>query len=114
MSVSPEVGSSPEPIANIDRRTLLRRAAAAGVIAVPGYSLLSACATSSDDNKGSSDGGGTKSDTNPFGVKEDAPLDVVIFPGGYTDKYATDVHEPLYKKSFPKATIKHEAVTEIS
>ena len=43
------------------------------------------------------------------GVKEDAPLEVVIFNGGYGDKYATDVHEPLYKKAFPKAEIKHQA-----
>jgi N-acetylglucosamine transport system substrate-binding protein len=113
MSDSPQVGSSPEPITNLDRRTMLRRAAAVGLLVVPGTSLLSACATSGGgDNSGSS--GGATSEKNPFGVKEDAPLDVVIFPGGYTDKYATDVHEPLYKKSFPKATIKHEAVTEIS
>jgi N-acetylglucosamine transport system substrate-binding protein len=95
------------------RRALLRNAAALGVIAVPGYSLLSACGTSSgDDTK--ADAGGAKSATNPLGVKEDAALDVVIFPGGYTDKYATDVHEPLYKKAFPKATVKHEPVTEIA
>ncbi len=58
-------------------------------------------------------GGGKKSEKNPFGVKEDAALDVVIFNGGYTDKYAVEVHEPLYKKSFPKAEIKHQATPEI-
>ena len=47
MSVSSEMGSSPEPMFNVDRRTLLRRAAAAGILLVPGTSLLSACATSS-------------------------------------------------------------------
>ncbi|MGC9665672.1 N-acetylglucosamine/diacetylchitobiose ABC transporter substrate-binding protein [Planosporangium sp. 12N6] len=115
MSVSPAVGSSPEPTTSaLDRRTLLRGAALAGLVVVPGTGLLSACATSGGDDGGSSDGGGTVSEKNPLGVKEDAPLDVVIFPGGYTDKYAVDVHEPLYKKAFPKATIKHEAVTEIS
>jgi len=89
------------------RRALLRNAAALGIVAVPGYSLLSACATSGSDNSGGSNSGGTKSASNPLGVKEDAPLDVVIFNGGYSDKYATDVHEPLYKKAFPKATVKH-------
>jgi N-acetylglucosamine transport system substrate-binding protein len=113
MSVSPEVGSSREPMSNLDRRTLLRRAAVVGLVAIPGTSLLSACATSSDGGSSSS-GGGATSEKNPLGVKEDAALDVVIFPGGYTDKYATDVHEPLYKKAFPKATLKHEAVTEVS
>src|SRR5947207_12019117 len=92
------------------RRALLRNAAALGIVAVPCYSLLSACATSGGDNSGSNSGG-TKSAANPLGVKEDAPLDVVIFNGGYGDKYATDVHEPLYKKVFPKATVKHESIT---
>jgi N-acetylglucosamine transport system substrate-binding protein len=114
MSVSPEVGSSPEPTSNIDRRTMLRRAAAVGLVAVPGFSLLSACATSGSGDNNNSSGGGKKSSTNPLGVKEDAALDVVIFNGGYGDKYATDVHEPLYKKAFPKATVKHESVTTIS
>src|SRR6185437_4183875 len=96
------------------RRALLRNAAALGIVAVPSYSLLSACATSGSDNSGGSNSGGTKSAANPLGVKEDAPLDVVIFNGGYGDKYATDVHEPMYKKAFPKANVKHESVTEIA
>jgi N-acetylglucosamine transport system substrate-binding protein len=112
MSVSPEVGLSPEPTSNIDRRTLLRRAAAAGLIVVPGISLLSACATGDDGGKQSE--GGAKSATNPFGVKDDKELNVVIFNGGYTDKYAVEVHEPLYKKAFPKANIKHESTPEIA
>ncbi|NJC65389.1 carbohydrate ABC transporter, N-acetylglucosamine/diacetylchitobiose-binding protein [Planosporangium flavigriseum] len=110
MSIDPEPASS---VPTVARRSLLRGAAAVGLVVVPGTSLLSACATSGGDSE-TDGGGGTKSDKNPFGVKEDAALDVVIFPGGYTDKYATDVHEPLYKKAFPKAAIKHEAVTEIS
>ncbi|MEK8110189.1 hypothetical protein NKG94_49505 [Micromonospora sp. M12] len=27
---------------------------------------------------------------------------MVIFNGGYGEKYATDVHEPLYKTAFPR------------
>ena len=57
---------------------------------------------------------GTKSATNPLGVAEDAPLEVVIFNGGYGEKYATDVHEPLYKKAFPKAEIKHQSTQAVS
>ncbi|GII21768.1 N-acetylglucosamine/diacetylchitobiose ABC transporter substrate-binding protein [Planosporangium mesophilum] len=105
MSVSPEEST-------IDRRALLRRAAAVGLVTLPGAGLLSACATSGGGDSGDT-GGGKKTAANPLGVKEDAPLDVVIFPGGYTDKYATDIHEPLYQTAFPKAKIKHEAVTEI-
>jgi N-acetylglucosamine transport system substrate-binding protein len=96
----------------LSRRELLRRAAGVALLVGPGGALLSACATSGGDDEETS-GGGKKSDKNPFGVKEDAALEVVIFNGGYTDKYAVEVHEPLYKKSFPKAEIKHQATPEI-
>jgi N-acetylglucosamine transport system substrate-binding protein len=113
MSVSPEVGSSPEPTSQVSRRNLLRQAAAVGLLATPAVGLLGACATSSGGG-GNTSGGGNKSANNPLGVKEDAELDVVIFNGGYTDKYAVEVHEPLYKKAFPKANIKHESTPEIA
>jgi N-acetylglucosamine transport system substrate-binding protein len=96
----------------LSRRELLRRAAAVALIAGPAGGLLSACATSGGGDEDTS-GGGTKSAKNPFGVKADAPLEVVIFNGGYTDKYAVEVHEPLYKKAFPKAEIKHQATPDI-
>jgi N-acetylglucosamine transport system substrate-binding protein len=77
----------------LDRRQFLQRLAAAGLLAVPGAGLLSACATG---------GGGTTtaaqgqvSTTNPLGVATDAPLDVVIFKGGYGDDYAL-AHEAMY------------------
>src|SRR5437868_5723631 len=95
--------------AGIDRRTLLQRVGLTALIAGPGATLLSACATSS--SKKSSGVKGNGSATNPFGVKANAPLDVVIFMGGYKDGYATQGHEPLYKKAFPTAQIKHEAIT---
>jgi N-acetylglucosamine transport system substrate-binding protein len=107
MSVTPDSPS------DLSRRTVLQRAAAAGLLAVPAAGLLSACATGGD-TKTQDQSTGTKSAENPFGVKEDAALEVVIFNGGYGDKYATDVHEPLYKTKFPKATIKHEASQAIS
>ncbi len=97
----------------LSRRELLRRAAAVTLLMGPAAGLLSACATSGgDDDKPAA--GGDKSDKNPLGVKEDAPLDLVIFNGGYTDKYAVDVHEPLYAKAFPKAKINHQATPEIN
>jgi N-acetylglucosamine transport system substrate-binding protein len=97
----------------LSRRELLRRAAAVGLLVGPAGALLSACATSGGGDDDTPSGGGKKSDKNPFGVKDDATLEVVIFNGGYTDKYAVEVHEPLYKKAFPKATIKHQATPEI-
>ena len=42
----------------------------------------------------------------------DAPLDVVIFKGGYGDDYAK-FHEELYKKKFSGAQIKHAGITDI-
>src|SRR5207244_937899 len=96
----------------IDRRTLLQRVGLTALIAGPGATLLSACATSSGskNNDVKADNGNAK---NPFGVKPSAPLDVVIFMGGYKDGYATQGHEPLYKKEFPAAAVKHEAITAI-
>ncbi|MFC4017603.1 N-acetylglucosamine/diacetylchitobiose ABC transporter substrate-binding protein [Micromonospora sp. GCM10011542] len=104
---------TPESPAELTRRTMLRRAAAVG-LAVPAAGLLSACATSGGDKENEQVAGGTKSATNPLGVKEDAPIEVVIFNGGYGEKYATDVHEPLYKKAFPKAEVKHQATQAVS
>jgi N-acetylglucosamine transport system substrate-binding protein len=95
----------------LDRRKFLQRLAAAGLLAVPGAGVLSACATGG--------GGGTTavqgevSADNPLGVAPDAPLDVVIFKGGYGDEYAK-FHESLYQREYPNATISHTATTQIS
>jgi N-acetylglucosamine transport system substrate-binding protein len=106
------MSESPDRIPNLDRRSLLGRAAAAGLLAVPAAGLLSACVGGgSDDKKDQAEG--TKSDTNPLGVKEDAELEVVIFNGGLGTKYATDVHIPSYKKMFPKANVKYSQTEEI-
>ncbi|MFC7549398.1 N-acetylglucosamine/diacetylchitobiose ABC transporter substrate-binding protein [Plantactinospora sp. GCM10030261] len=104
----------PDRPAELSRRTLLGRTAAAGLLATPAAGLLGACATSGGDGGDTEQATGTKSAENPFGVKEDAPLEVVIFNGGYGDKYATDVHEPLYRKKFPNAEVKHQASQAIS
>ena len=103
----------PEPGTSLDRRRLLGRTAAAGLLAVPGVSLLSACVGSGDDDT-PDQAEGEKSSKNPLGVKEDAELEVVIFNGGLGTKYATDVHIPSYKKSFPNANVKFSQAEEIS
>ncbi|MEW1584603.1 N-acetylglucosamine/diacetylchitobiose ABC transporter substrate-binding protein [Micromonospora vinacea] len=105
---------TPEHPAALDRRTVLRRAAAVGMLATPAIGLLGACATSGSDGDSEQVAGGTKSEKNPLGVKEDAAIEVVIFNGGYGEKYATDVHEPLYKTAFPKAEVKHQATQAVS
>ena len=90
------------------RRRFLQQAILASV-AAGGSSVLAACASGGDD---STDTGGATSAENPFGVAADAPLDVVIFKGGYGDDYAK-FHEELYKKKFSGAQIKHAGITDI-
>src|SRR4051812_1941700 len=98
----------------MNRRDILRRSAAAGLLATPAAGLLAGCATSGGDDK--SDAGtykGTKSEQNPLGVKQDAPLEVVIFNGGFGEEYAK-AHESMYQRRHPKARIKHSATQQIS
>ncbi|GLY93700.1 N-acetylglucosamine/diacetylchitobiose ABC transporter substrate-binding protein [Actinoplanes sp. NBRC 103695] len=96
----------------VDRRTLLRRAAAVGLMATPAAGLLSACVGGGEE-KTQDQAEGTKSDTNPLGVDAKAPLEVIIFNGGLGSKYATDVHIPSYKKAFPTAEVKFSETQEI-
>jgi N-acetylglucosamine transport system substrate-binding protein len=97
---------------DLSRRIFLQRAMMASVAAAGGGSLIAGCASGGgDDDTGN--GGGEKTAENPFGVKADAPLDVVIFKGGYGDDYAK-FHESLYKKKFPNAEIKHAGITDVT
>ncbi len=50
---------------------------------------------------------------NPLKVKEDAPLDVVIFKGGYGDDYAVNA-EKLYAAAFPKAKVSHQGIQRLA
>ncbi|GAA4683322.1 N-acetylglucosamine/diacetylchitobiose ABC transporter substrate-binding protein [Phytohabitans rumicis] len=98
---------------NLDRRKLLGRAAAAGLLATPAAGLLSACVGGGDDET-QEQAQGEKSATNPLGVDPKAELEVVIFNGGLGTKYATDVHIPSYKKAFPEANVKFSQAEEIA
>ncbi len=44
---------------------------------------------------------------NPLGVDPDAPLDIVIFQGGYGDDYAIYVKDEMYSRDFPNAEIEY-------
>ncbi|GGK76094.1 carbohydrate ABC transporter, N-acetylglucosamine/diacetylchitobiose-binding protein [Sphaerisporangium melleum] len=100
----------------ITRRQMLRRIGLTALFAGPAASVLSACATSGagEPAPSATASGAATSAANPFGVKADAALEVVIFKGGLGDSYATDVHEPMYKKEFPKASVKHVATQQIA
>ena len=56
---------------------------------------------------------GTVSATNPLGIKEDEPLEILIFNGGLGTKYATDVDIPSYNKLFPESKVNFSETTEI-
>ncbi|AEN13052.1 MULTISPECIES: N-acetylglucosamine/diacetylchitobiose ABC transporter substrate-binding protein [unclassified Streptomyces] len=96
----------------LGRRDVIKRSAALGLIAVPTMSFLTSCASgdSGSDDKVEK---GTKSAKNPLGVNETAPLEVVIFNGGFGEQYAIDA-EKKYNEAFPKAPkVKHAATEKI-
>ncbi|MDT0305700.1 N-acetylglucosamine/diacetylchitobiose ABC transporter substrate-binding protein [Streptomyces sp. DSM 44917] len=92
-----------------DRRSLLRRSAAAGLLALPGVSALAACA-SGGGNEGAVEREAA-TDANPFGVSSDAGLEVVIFNGGFGEQYALDA-EQIYQGSY--GPVDHSATQEIA
>jgi N-acetylglucosamine transport system substrate-binding protein len=87
------------------RRQLFQRAALLALLAGP----AAACA----GGGGGAAPTGTKSPTNPFGVAADAPLDVVVFNGGFGEEYAK-YDEQLYTKALPGAKVAHTATQKIS
>jgi N-acetylglucosamine transport system substrate-binding protein len=97
---------------SVSRRDLLQRATAAGVLAATGGGVLSACAMGGGGGNDKAEGG-AKNSANPLGVSESAPLEVVIFNGGFGEEYAK-AHEAMYKERYPKAEVKHSATIEIS
>ncbi|GID94349.1 N-acetylglucosamine/diacetylchitobiose ABC transporter substrate-binding protein [Amorphoplanes digitatis] len=99
---------SPLPGPYPTRRTLLRTAVTAGVAAP----LLSACVTGGGDDADPAAGNtGAKSADNPLGVKTGAPLEVVIFKGGYGDEYAKRA-EAVYAQKYA-AKVDHQGIQKI-
>jgi N-acetylglucosamine transport system substrate-binding protein len=90
----------------IGRRRLLQ-----GAVGVAAAGTLAGCAMGGADDK--TDSKGQTSANNPLGVKEDAPLEVVIFNGGFGEEYAK-AHEAMYQQRYPKAQIKHSATQQIA
>lgn len=96
----------------LNRRTLLRRSAAAGLFTLPALGALSACASgggSGGSDNESAERGETSAD-NPFGVT-DSELEVVIFDGGFGDQYALDA-EAIYEQRY--GSVDHTKTQEIS
>jgi N-acetylglucosamine transport system substrate-binding protein len=93
----------------ISRRSLVQGAAGLGVLA--GTGGLAGCALGGEDKQDAAKG--ETSSANPLGVKQDAPLEVVIFNGGFGEEYAK-AHEAMYRERYPQAEIKHSATQQIS
>ncbi|MEU3456822.1 N-acetylglucosamine/diacetylchitobiose ABC transporter substrate-binding protein [Micromonospora sp. NPDC006766] len=101
---------TPENLGDLSRRTLLRRAAAAGLLAAPAVGLLSACAGSEPSK--SDDSGGTKSKDNPFGVKDGSAVKVVIFNGGLGDQWAKE-DKVVFNAKHPNVAVNMSSTQKI-
>ncbi|WP_221349281.1 N-acetylglucosamine/diacetylchitobiose ABC transporter substrate-binding protein [Streptomyces beigongshangae] len=93
------------------RRDLIKRSAALGLITVPTTGFLSACASGDggDDEKVDK---GKKTKENPLAVNGSAPLEIVIFDGGFGTEYAEDA-KAVYEKNFPEAKVKFSSTQKI-
>ncbi|MEU7869444.1 N-acetylglucosamine/diacetylchitobiose ABC transporter substrate-binding protein [Dactylosporangium sp. NPDC049140] len=92
----------------VSRRSLL----SAGALAAASASLGACALSGGDDDKPNSTPSGAKNAVNPLGVKEDAPLEIVVFNGGFGEDYAK-AHEAMYTEKYPKAQVKHSATQQI-
>lgn len=106
------MGSSAARPQGVGRRDLIKRSAALGIVAVPTMSFLSSCASSDSGSEDKKVDKGEKSDKNPLGVNASAPLDFVLFDGGFGTEYAEDAVK-LYEKSHPKAKVKFTPTQKI-
>ncbi|MFI9628430.1 N-acetylglucosamine/diacetylchitobiose ABC transporter substrate-binding protein [Streptomyces sp. NPDC052042] len=97
----------------LGRRDVIKRSAALGLIGVPTMSFLASCASGSSGGDAKVEKGKVTKE-NPLGVNETAPLEVVIFNGGFGEQYAIDA-EKKYNEAFPKAPkVKHVATQKIA
>lgn len=97
------------------RRRFLKQMGVAGVALGPGSAFLASCATGggSDEDEPTDETTGEATEDNPFGLDPASDLEIWIFDGGFTDKYATDVHEPILQEKYPDLTIDHHKAVDI-
>ena len=93
-----------EASGHYSRRQILQRAAALGLSA-PAVAALFAGAIPVRALAQDAD--------NPLGVDPAAPLDVVIFKGGFGDDYAIYVNEKMYNKLYPDAKITYAGIQRL-
>ncbi len=101
------------------RRTFLQRMAISGLAVGPGAGLLAACATGGggeDEPEAAPQTDaptGTADADNPLGIDPAGEVEIWIFDGGFTDRYAVEVHEPILQAKWPDLTIDHHAAVDI-
>lgn len=99
---------------NFDRRDLLKRAAALGLSFPAAVALFTGARPLSAFAQDATPEGGTPvGATNPLGVDPAAPLDVVIFKGGFGDNYAINVNENLWPIQFPDSKITYQGIQRL-
>ncbi len=81
----------------MSRRQMIQRA---GVLGISASALTLAFVQKSQEAV-------AQGEDNPLGVDPSAPLDVVIFKGGYGDDYAINVNDNIYGALYPDAEISH-------
>lgn len=79
----------------LNRREMIQRA---GVLGISAWALTFAFVQKSQEAM-------AQGEDNPLGVDPAAPLDVVVFKGGYGDEYAINVNDNLYGALYPDAEI---------
>ena len=88
-----------------DRRQILKRGVALGLSAPAIAAVVAAAAPRPAF--------GQTANSNPLGVDPAAPLDVVIFKGGYGDDYAIYVKDSMYARDFPEAEITYAGIQRL-
>jgi N-acetylglucosamine transport system substrate-binding protein len=96
-----------------NRRRFLKQLGATGVVLGPGGALLAGCATGGGDDDDNDQEPIQGTDENPFGMAEDGEVEIWIFDGGFTDRYAVELHEPIFQGRWPDVTIAHHAAVDI-
>lgn len=95
---------------DVHRRDLIKRAAAAGLIAVPAVGALTSCASGGGESNQVDKG--EKSKDNPLAVNGTAALEVYIFDGGFGTQYAKDAAK-IYEQRFPEAKVSVKSTQKI-
>ncbi|MEU9578479.1 N-acetylglucosamine/diacetylchitobiose ABC transporter substrate-binding protein [Streptomyces chilikensis] len=110
-SADAENNTTSGAVDGVGRRDLIKRSAALGLAAVPATGFLSACASGGGEDT-EKPAQGSKTAKNPLGVAADAPMEFVLFNGGFGKEYGEDAVK-VYEKSFPKSKVTFTATQKI-